>query len=195
MSLRRTLAKRLYNKNRELLPNAAKTNFHHKFSTSPNYTNDRFFRWFLQRRAINQSAAAARLPVFLSIPVGDKLKEKLKSINNVNGDRLRLDGLSPLLPMPSPSLDGLLSVNEAKKIFNFSQLEKLRLALRTIPANSISYSQYIQICVDGCSNRDLGLEFAKKLDESGNVVVLGNIVFLRPEQVRSVTLNITIQLN
>uniref|UniRef100_A0A5B6ZE30 Calcium uniporter protein C-terminal domain-containing protein n=1 Tax=Davidia involucrata TaxID=16924 RepID=A0A5B6ZE30_DAVIN len=104
---------------------------------------------------------------------------------NTTGDRLRLDGLSPppaTAKVPADTLDGL-SVLEATKILRVSQLEMLKSKLRQIPMNSISYSEFVQICVDGSSNRERGLEFAKMLDESGNVIVLGNIVFLRPEQV------------
>ena len=62
-------------------------------------------------------------------------------------------------------------------------MEKLKVKLREIPKTSISYSEFVRICVEGCKNEDQGAEFAKMLDESGNVIVLGNVVFLRPEQV------------
>ncbi|KAA8537668.1 hypothetical protein F0562_027342 [Nyssa sinensis] len=201
MALRRTLAKRLFNKNREqspvatlehspiwspsiqrtlVPPNAAKANFHREFLTSPDSAENGFFRRFLQRRGINQSA---RLPEFLSVPVGDKLREKLRSMN-IPGDRLRLDGLSPpaTTTAPADTLDGI-SALDARKILRVSQLEKLKSRLRQIQLNSISYSEFVQICVDGCSNHEQGLEFAKTLDESGSVIVLGSVVFLRPEQV------------
>ncbi|XP_057501863.1 calcium uniporter protein 4, mitochondrial-like [Actinidia eriantha] len=199
MALRRTLAKRLFTKNivsspiatldhspisspkTAIPPNAAKTNFHRELLTSPDSADSGFFRRFLQSRAINQ---AAKLPEFLSIPVGDRLREKLKSMN-VPGNRLHLDGLSPPVPSSresSDSIDGI-TVHEARKIMRSAQLQKVRSALREIPANSISYSDYVETCVDVCSNRDQGVEVAKKLDESGNVIVLGNVVFLRPEQV------------
>ncbi|XP_059637109.1 calcium uniporter protein 4, mitochondrial-like [Cornus florida] len=201
MALRRTLAKRLLSEKREtsstvvtlqhspisnlktlVPPNAARTSFHREFLTSPDSADTGFFRRFLQRRGMNQ---ATRLPDFLSVPIGDKLSERLKSMN-INGDHLRLDGLSPPPPPPatadSESLDGI-SVLDARKILRVSLLEKLRTKLRQIPVNSISYSEFVRVCVDGCSNHEQGLEFAKTLDESGNVIVLGNVVFLRPDQV------------
>ncbi|KAL5558097.1 hypothetical protein UlMin_034308 [Ulmus minor] len=76
-----------------------------------------------------------------------------------------------------------LSVSDARKILRLSQVEKLKAKLREIPKSSISYSDFSRICVESCENQDQGNEFAKMLDESGNVIVLGNIVFLRPEQV------------
>lgn len=195
MALRRTLAKRLLNITRtpspagtlehspisspsfqNLVPsNAVKTNFHDHFLDS---SDNGFFRRFLQRRALNQ---LARLPEFLSVPVGDKLREKLRGLNGT-GERLRLDGLSPPAPAMRDSLDGI-SVEDARKLLKVSQVEKLKWTLRQIPKNSIPYSEFIQICVEVCSNKDQGAEFAKMLDESWSVIVLGNIVFLRPEQV------------
>ena len=116
------------------------------------------------------------------MPVGDKLKEKLRGLNGT-GERLRLDGLSPPVPPPmSDSLDGI-SVEDARKLLKVSQMEKMKWTLRQIPKNSIPYSEFIQICVEVCSNKDQGAEISKTLDESGSVIVLGNIVFLRPEQV------------
>ncbi|KAL7261999.1 hypothetical protein ACSBR1_000400 [Camellia fascicularis] len=201
MALRRALANRLLNKNRDsspLLtlehspisspslrktPNASKTNFHREFLTSPGSADGGFFRRFLQRRAINQ---AAKFPDFLSIPFGNELYDKLRSIN-LTGDRLRLEGLSSPVPSQSAPFGSIdrtsISVRDAKKILMASQLEKVRSELRQMAMNSISYSEYVQICVDVCANREQGVEFAKRLDESGDVIVLGQIVFLRPDQV------------
>ncbi|CAK7339510.1 unnamed protein product [Dovyalis caffra] len=47
----------------------------------------------------------------------------------------------------------------------------------------ISYSEFVRVCSEGCSNLEYGIRVAKSLDESGTVVVLGNLVLLRPEQV------------
>ncbi|KAK3038145.1 hypothetical protein RJ639_029599 [Escallonia herrerae] len=206
MALRRTLTKRLFNSNRNrdsppldtlqhspipppspsvqkqstIPPNAAKTNFHRELLTLPESADSGFFRLFLQRRGINQYA---RLPDFLSVPVGDMLRDKLRSMN-ISGDRIHLDGLVPPVPEKSPSgnLDGL-SVLDARKILRSSQLERVRSALRQIPVNSVSYSEFVKVCCDVCSNREQGVKFAEMLDECGNVIVIGNVVFLRPEQV------------
>ncbi|TKY57744.1 Calcium uniporter protein 4 [Spatholobus suberectus] len=62
-------------------------------------------------------------------------------------------------------------------------MEKVKAKLRNVPESSIPYSEFLRICVESCENRDQGAEFAKILDDSGNVIVLGNAVFLRPEQV------------
>ncbi|KAJ7958067.1 Calcium uniporter, mitochondrial [Quillaja saponaria] len=165
-----------------LPPNAAKTNFHREYHTSPGSSGKGFFRRFLHRRAVYHSSAT-RIPEFLSLPVGEKLREKLRGIN-ITGDRLRLDGLISQAPDPA-AVDSLygISAKDARKILRLSQVEKLKAKLKEIPKNSISYSEFFRICVEGCENEDQGAEFAKVLDESGNVIVLGNVVFLRPEQV------------
>ncbi|KDP38464.1 hypothetical protein JCGZ_04389 [Jatropha curcas] len=161
-----------------LTPNAAKANFQIEYLTSPESSKTGFFRRFLHRRSINQ------LPEFLSLPVGEKLRERLKG-TNITRDRLRLDGLAPLEQEPVPGDPNLfgISVQDAKKLLRLCQVEKLKSRLREIPQNSISYSELIQISVEECGNEEQGVELAKMLDQSGNVIVLGSIVFLRPEQV------------
>lgn len=209
MALRKTIVKRLVNKSciygyRVLSPavtlehspsahtlvppNAVKTNSHREYITSPEFTDKGFFHKILQRRAINQSASS--FPHFLWAPVGEKMREKLRNIN-IAGDRLRLDGLAPSLQDPKTeaamettggSLYGL-TVDDARKLLRLAQMEKLKLKLRETQKNSISYNEFVRFCIDSCENESQGVEFAKSLDESGNVIVLGSIVFLRPEQV------------
>ncbi|XP_018817493.1 calcium uniporter protein 4, mitochondrial-like [Juglans regia] len=165
-------------------PNASKTNFHREYITSPDSAEKGFFRRFLHRRtASNQSSS--RLPEFLSLPVGHKLRETLRAIN-ITGDGLRLDGLRPPAANPAVSADSRygISVHDARKILRLTQMEKLKAKLGEIPKSSISYSEFVRICIEGCDqNEDQGLEFAKTLDDSGNVIVLGSVVFLRPDQV------------
>lgn len=162
--------------------NSLQTNFHKEYLTSPDSTDKGFFRRFLHRRALDQSAT--RLPEFFSVPVGEKLRDMLRGID-IPGDRLRLDDLSPPAwdPAIGESLHGL-SVDDARKILRLAQVEKLKAKLRDIPQSSIPYSEFSRICVEVCENEEQGVEFAKMLDSSGNVIVLGNIVFLRPEQVQ-----------
>ncbi|KAJ1393192.1 putative calcium uniporter protein [Sesbania bispinosa] len=213
MALRKFLTKRLFDGSKTTMPStplehtiasssplqqtivppnyASKTNFHREYLTSPDSADKGFFRRFLLRNAVYHSGTA-RLPEFLTLPVGEKLREKLKVINNITGagDRLRLGDLN-LTPQPAPepisagdSVYGNgISVEDAKKILKASQMEKLKAKLKAIPESSVSHSQFLQICVESCQNHDQGAEFAKMLDDSGNVIVLGNVVFLRPEQV------------
>ncbi|KAL0438588.1 UNVERIFIED_CONTAM: Calcium uniporter protein 4, mitochondrial [Sesamum latifolium] len=195
MALRRTLSKRLFGATNPDSPppitaflrlplpplHAAKPNSRREYLTSPDSAPAGFFRRFLQRRAINNYSSPNALPSFLTLPVGEKLREKLKSIN-ISGDdqRLRLDGLSP----PLPTEEGFrVGAGDAKRVLRFVQMEKVREKLRNIPASTIRYGEYLRVCCDVCGNTETGLEFAKALDESGNVIVLGGVVFLRPDQV------------
>uniref|UniRef100_A0A9I9CI03 Calcium uniporter protein C-terminal domain-containing protein n=2 Tax=Cucumis melo TaxID=3656 RepID=A0A9I9CI03_CUCME len=136
------------------------------------------FRRFLQRRAIFHSPSASRIPELLCIPVGDKLREKLRGTN------IRLEGLIHPASERSVSGCGGISIEDARKIIRVSQVEKLKTKLRNVGKSCISYSEFTRICVEDCgNNEEQGAEFAKLMDESGSVIVLGNIVFLRPDQV------------
>ncbi|KAL8257073.1 hypothetical protein R6Q59_029114 [Mikania micrantha] len=192
MALRRTIRKRFISHQTpvigDLLSQKAltvtKSHFHRELLPSQQKSGTTadagFFRRFLQRRKINQSSTMS-LPELFSFPVGEKLREKL---NASYGERLRLDGLkSPETERSPVSVDSVgISVNDARKILRFSQLQKVRSALKQIPMNSISYSEFLTVCINTCSNDNQGLEFSKMLDQAGDVIVLGNVVFLRPYQ-------------
>lgn len=81
------------------------------------------------------------------------------------------------------NLSGGFSVGDARKIMRCSQLQNVRSTLKRIQTSSIAYSEFVKICSDACSSRDQGVEFAKALDVAGDVLVFGNVVFLRPDQV------------
>jgi hypothetical protein len=153
----------------------SKTNLHKEPLTGDSVDKG-FFRRFLHRRAVNQ------LPEFISIPIGEKLREKLKGFN-ISSDRLHLDGLTPPAQVAGEANTFGISVENAKKVLRVSLMEKLKARLREIPKVSIMYSEFVKVCVDECGNEDQGVEFARMIDQSGNVIVLGNIVYLRPEQV------------
>lgn len=158
-----------------LPPNVANANHHREYLTSPDFPDTGFLRPFLHRRAANQPSSLKKPPEFLSLPVGDALREKLRGIN-FDGDRVRATGLDRNLLRE-------LSVEETRKLLRISQVEKVKARVREIPNTSVSYHEFINICVEACNNEDQAVELAKLLDQSGNVIVLGNIVFLRPEEV------------
>ncbi|CAH1442793.1 unnamed protein product [Lactuca virosa] len=194
MALRTAIAKRLY-KNRFLgqFPSsqnpstAAIPNFYHQLLTSPEKSSStadaglyrRLFQF--QPRQINQMPRIS-LPELFYFPVGEKRRQKM---NTSGSERLRLDGLKPQIMenASSPSDSVGVSARDAKKIIRCSQLQNVRSALKLIPSNSITYSEFVTICRDVCNNHDQGLEFSKLLDVAGDVIVLGNAVFLRPDQV------------
>lgn len=185
MALKRTITKRFIGENTPFnylssqKPfNATKSYFHREPLTpshNPSPTNDAgFFRRFLQRRKINQSSTMS-LPELFSFPVGERLREKLYKPNREQ--RLRFEGLQ------NPVNSVVISVDDAKKILRVSQLNKVRTELKEISANSITYSEFVTFCIDICGNHDQGVESSKMLDEAGDVIVLGNVVFLHPDQV------------
>ncbi|KAF7851581.1 hypothetical protein BT93_L3578 [Corymbia citriodora subsp. variegata] len=158
----------------------ASTSFHRELLTSPESAVGGILR-----RALNQSVGA--LPELLSLPTGDKLREKLR------GDGATVDRRLPDGPEPSPSAAAAaaaargeaygLTVQDARKILRFYQVEKVKARLRAIPESSISYGEFVRICVEECEEEGRGTEVAKTMDESGNVIVFGNVVLLSPEQV------------
>lgn len=126
-------------------------------------------------RFLHQSLAFS--PEIQSLPTGEKLSEKLRGL-----DIMRLNGHLP--PWAPPQLESdVESMADARKILRLSQLEMLKSRLRKIEKSWILCSEFIEIRKETCSDADQGLEFAKKLDESGDVIILGNIVFLRPDKV------------
>ncbi|KAL8145072.1 hypothetical protein AgCh_003328 [Apium graveolens] len=62
-------------------------------------------------------------------------------------------------------------------------MEKLRSKLKEMPVSSVAYTEFLKICSEVCENEERGLECAKMLDDAGNVIVAGNVVFLRPDQI------------
>ncbi|XP_009762036.1 calcium uniporter protein 2, mitochondrial-like [Nicotiana sylvestris] len=136
------------------------------------------------RRFLHRYPSPANSPDLRSLPSGEKLIEKLREMDTER-NRIRLDGLlTPEKLRPEETSEGKLTVEDARKLLKLSQLEMVKLKLRKIEKNCISYSEFVQICCESCSNStDQCLEFAKILDDSGSVIVLGNVVFLRPDQV------------
>ncbi|GER31018.1 hypothetical protein STAS_06991 [Striga asiatica] len=140
-----------------------------------------------QRFLNNQSPPAAAAADLRFLPSGETLLEKLRGMD-IARQRIRLDALRPppaaeaeAEEKESPP-EGAITVKDAVKILRLSQLEAVKSRLRQIERNCIPYPEFVQICARDCSSVDQGLEFAKMLDQSGNVIVLGNTVFLRPEQ-------------
>ncbi|KAI3452118.1 hypothetical protein Pfo_008783 [Paulownia fortunei] len=193
MAFKKTLAQRLFSISR--ITNAALTNcrvsspctaaqskaLNHQTTPNklaPDPGDDKIFRRYLHR----QSAATS--PELRFLPTGEKLIEKLREMD-IARHRIRLDGLtpSPATAAEVDSPEGKLTVKDAVKILRLSQLEMVKSRLRQIEKECVSYPEFLEICAKECSSVDQGAEFAKMLDQSGSVIVLGNIVLLRPEQV------------
>ncbi|XP_077214944.1 calcium uniporter protein 3, mitochondrial-like [Tasmannia lanceolata] len=174
MAFAKTLARRLFNFPTKNPPQTL--THYYKTLTPPNH-----YRKFLPPPEPGENGFF-RPP----LPIGDKLIENL---NGMNRDRLRFEGLTHPSHRPSdvPSQNPLegISVKDAKKLLKIARLEILKGRLRYTPKNCVLYSEFLQICegfVEGSNPEEIS-ELAKMLDESGEVIVLGNLVFLRPDQV------------
>ncbi|KAG2719996.1 hypothetical protein I3760_02G015700 [Carya illinoinensis] len=186
MAFRKTLARRFFNITKasaQTLANSCVSlssvvwrvpPYPNEASIAPDPCHNGIFRHFLHKRASFQSEL--RL-----LPLGENLMSKLKSIG-VAQNRIQLDGLMPLAESTSGATEGL-TVEDARKLLRVAQLEKVKERLREIHKNWIPYSDFNRVCIEVCSDPDQSLALAKMLDESGTVIVLGNAVFLRPEQI------------
>lgn len=187
MAFKKTLAQRLLNIYR--ITNPSLSNFRTSSSSTaakalaasnpdrlaPDPGDDGIFRRFLHR----QKAHAPSIPAHLA---GEGLLLKLREMGIAN-NRIRLDVLKPPTELISEPVEGRLTVEDAKKILKLSQMEIVKARLRQIEKTYVLHAEFVEICSECCGNRDQGEEMARMLDESGTVIVLGNVVFLRPEQV------------
>ncbi|KAI7744166.1 hypothetical protein M8C21_020784 [Ambrosia artemisiifolia] len=145
---------------------------------APDPGDETLFRWFSQRNP--KYISPSSMPEILR-PRRESMLNTLKEMD-IARNRIRLDVLSPQVDVKrSPEEE--LTVADAKKILRVMQIEKLKSKLKITRKNHVSYDEYIEMCIEACSNRDQGLDLAKALDDSGYVIVLGNVVFLKPEQV------------
>ncbi|GAB4847100.1 hypothetical protein Ancab_026110 [Ancistrocladus abbreviatus] len=161
----------------------------HTMAPDPGDADAVLLRRFMQLRSLYQSAMTS--PGMRSFPSGKELMEKLREMNIVR-DRLRLGELSPP-PTPAPqtqeeseksSAEEELTVGDAKKLLRASQMEMVKAKLREIPKDWISYWEFVEICKESCWNsKEEGFDYAKMLEDASAVIVLGNAVCLRPEQV------------
>lgn len=127
--------------------------------------------------------------ISVNLPIGESLMLKLREMD-VNKDRIRFDGISP--PMKSAAeeeeeeemveTEGFgVTVEDAKKLLRAAQIEVVKTKLIEIGKSWIPYSDFVRLCND--LDPVQGPWIAKMLDDSGNVIVLGNSVCLRPDQV------------
>ncbi|XP_073039020.1 calcium uniporter protein 2, mitochondrial-like [Primulina eburnea] len=126
------------------------------------------------RRCFHRISASVASPELGFFPTGERLLDELRGMDIVK-ERIRIGEVSPPKEM--------LTEVDTKKVLLVSQIEILKSRLRKVEKGCVSYSEFLHICVQECPSHDHGIKFAKLLDESGAVLVLGNFVLLRPEQV------------
>ncbi|THU69082.1 hypothetical protein C4D60_Mb08t10620 [Musa balbisiana] len=124
-------------------------------------------------------------PDRLSLPVGDPLVRRIRGLNQ---DRIRLDlHLPPSGSIPAGADEvaggekGML-VGDVRKAVRASQMDAARARLTATGESCVAYSEFVRICSEA-SGGERGVEVARSLDELGAVIVWGNVVFLRPEEV------------
>ncbi|XP_027077735.1 calcium uniporter protein 2, mitochondrial-like [Coffea arabica] len=191
MALKKTLAQRLFSIYRITNPSLASCRITSSTTAAlnkalgprspdkiaPDPGDDGTFRRFFHRLPMGIS------PGLRSLPTGEGLIEKLRGMD-IARDRIRLDGLRPPQPQQQEEEEqGKITVEDARKLLRLSQLETVKARLTQIEKNCISQEEFLEICEDGCWGSEQAKQFAKMLDESGTVIVLGNVVFLRPQQV------------
>ncbi|KMT08501.1 hypothetical protein BVRB_6g137880 isoform B [Beta vulgaris subsp. vulgaris] len=182
MAFKKTLVQRLFNLSRFSTPAVSKTPAGKPPEPSRIKRN-------MQRRPLYQSAnSPAPSGLRLFPPTGENLVEKLKSMN-IAKDRIQLSGL---LPLPHVTSDTAreddspagLSVSEVRKVLRASQVEMIRERLEEVEKDWVTYERFMELIEKSCGgNKEQALGFAKTLDDSGSVIVLGNAVCLRPHQV------------
>ncbi|URD99305.1 hypothetical protein MUK42_31120 [Musa troglodytarum] len=133
-------------------------------------------RQFLQRRPFFHAATTP--PARLALPVGDGVMDRIREMN---GSRIRLEGLLP--PTTKRTDDAAVSVAEARKVARAARMEVARARLRGTGRACLSYSEFSQVCREVAGGMEEGTGLGRALDESGAVIVFGDIVFVRPEMV------------
>ncbi|XP_030513388.1 calcium uniporter protein 3, mitochondrial [Rhodamnia argentea] len=192
MSMKKSLAQRLLSMSRTISSSqalassrsapAAPARRRGGLAIDPDPGDGGVFRRFLHRKA------ALSLEV-RTHPMGEGLMERLRALDIARG------GIRIPVPIPSPSPppareslgDGLppeLTVEDARKLMKVAQVEMVKSRLREVGETWVSYPELVRICGEACADPDEGLRLARTLDETGNVVVLGKMVLLRPELVR-----------
>ncbi|CAH8381763.1 unnamed protein product [Eruca vesicaria subsp. sativa] len=119
------------------------------------------------RRFFHNTAAIR--PEIMQMPLGEGLIEKLREMDG-SKDRIRLDGIG-------------MTVEDTKKVLRAAQVEMVKTRLRETGRSWMTYSEFVGVCGEACSGVEDGCRVAKMLDDSGNVIVLGGSVCIRPDQV------------
>ncbi|KAM7264969.1 hypothetical protein ACFE04_002652 [Oxalis oulophora] len=152
--------------------NETTTNTIRKQESSPGFNENGYIRQFMHLGMLTDKNIAKKLQDFNNITKGDKEKQ----------NHLLRDKFPPaIIVKPQDSI--LVTVDDTKNLLKLARVAKLRAKLEEIPDAQISYSEFVRICVEESYNKNQGMEFAKLLEERGNVIIMGNIVFLRPDQV------------
>ncbi|XP_020104107.1 calcium uniporter protein 2, mitochondrial-like [Ananas comosus] len=140
----------------------------------------------LQRRPMFHSAVSVPLPAgpFPALPVGDELIDRIRA--TTRRDRIRLDGLAPPQEDDAAEEEEAIAIAAAaaaaaaRKAARAAEMEAARARLRGTPRSCVAYGEFARICAE-VAGAERGRGLARALDDAGAVIVLGDVVFLRPE--------------
>ncbi|CAF1717133.1 unnamed protein product [Brassica oleracea var. botrytis] len=116
-------------------------------------------------------------------PKGGTLMEKLRELS-LSNNRIRLDEMLPP-PTPentSPGISQAVTMEDVKKLMRAAEMEMVKTRLREIGQNWVPYSEFVRVCGENNSDPEQGNRVANMLEEGGDVIVLGNFVCLKPEE-------------
>ncbi|KAL0885876.1 hypothetical protein Bca101_009859 [Brassica carinata] len=132
----------------------------------------------ISRRFLHNTAMIR--PEIMHMPVGESLIEKLREIDG-SKDRIRLERISPSVATETETPS--LTVEDTKKLLRAAQIEIVKTKLRETGKSWMTYKEFVSVCGEASSDLDQGAGIAKMLDDSANVIVLGDSVCVRPDQV------------
>ncbi|KAL9248948.1 Calcium uniporter protein 4, mitochondrial-like protein [Drosera capensis] len=154
-------------------------------NSSTDHIGRGIFRRFLPSRATSHAAASTTssvgFPEVMTVPTGEKLRKMMMSSEEEIGGRD--DRMIRFGELDDPMAAGRIGVEDVRRILRVSMMERLKEKLRGLGSDTVSYGEFVRICVDECGSETQGMEFARLLDQSGNVIVFGDLVILRPQQV------------
>ncbi|XP_010446739.1 PREDICTED: calcium uniporter protein 1, mitochondrial-like isoform X2 [Camelina sativa] len=139
----------------------------------------------ISRRFLHKDSMSRVDSGTMKMSIGEGLIEKLREMD-VNKDRIRLDGLSHhrMVEKEKEETESLgLTVQDVKKLLRASEIEVVKTKLLETGKIWIRYSDFVRVCSDSSLDPSQGPWIAKMLDDSGSVIVLGDSVCLRPDQV------------
>ncbi|KAK9678224.1 hypothetical protein RND81_11G197400 [Saponaria officinalis] len=184
MAFKKTLVQRLFNLSRFSTPSLCRNPVGKPQIHDPNPVPNA--KPNPHRRPLHQSTAAVRL-----FPMtGTALSETLREMDITRG-RLNLDGLVARVDHAPAEDTAGLTVREVRKVLRAAQAEMIRGKLSEVGKDWVNYREFVDLIEEFCGgNKEQAIEFAKTLDDSGSVIVLGNSVCLRPHQVAKVIHNL-----
>ncbi|GAB2279709.1 hypothetical protein Dimus_014349 [Dionaea muscipula] len=152
-----------------------------KAAMDPDRGDSGLFRRVMQWRQLYQSAIKS--PAIRSLPMGDRLMDKLREMDMAkDGDRVgvRLKALRP----PKEEVEGGLTAGDVKELMRVWEMEMVKAKLRETRKDWITYSEFVEVCKRSCGDEEeKGMVYARMLEDSCAVIVLENSVCLHPQQV------------